>query len=70
MQAGDGPTLSDGVQSERLIPVQFESDEAERANTVGRRDSLGGELGTWEEVSSCIQALACYIIMKAHKNGG
>jgi hypothetical protein len=31
-----------------LVPVQFEEDD--RATTVGRRGSLGGELGTWVEV--------------------
>lgn len=51
MQAGDAPTLANGVPSERLAPVQFEDD---RANTVGRRGSLGGELGTWVEVSTYI----------------
>jgi len=50
MQAGEGPILGEGVQSERLVPVQFEDDGEDRANTVGRRNSLGGELGTWVEV--------------------
>jgi hypothetical protein len=50
MQAGEGPILGEGIQSERLVPVQFEDDSEERANTVGRRNSLGGELGTWVEV--------------------
>lgn len=48
MQAGDAPVLANGVPSERLAPVQFEED---RATSVGRRESLGGELGTWVEVS-------------------
>jgi hypothetical protein len=56
MQAGDGPVLQDGVQSERLVPVQFEGiadePEGDRTNIGGRRGSLGGELGTWVEVSS------------------
>jgi hypothetical protein len=48
LQAGELP-MADGVQSERLVPVQYE-DDSDRANEVGRRDSLGGELGTWVEV--------------------
>jgi hypothetical protein len=48
IQSGEGPMLADGIQSERLVPVQFEQDD--RATTVGRRGSLGGELGTWVEV--------------------
>lgn len=51
MQAGEGPVLADGIQSERLVPVQFEDDQGDRATEVGRRSSLGGELGTWVEVS-------------------
>jgi hypothetical protein len=50
MQAGETP-VADAVQSERLVPVQFDDDSSgNRANEVGRRSSLGGELGTWVEV--------------------
>jgi len=50
MQAGETP-VADTVQSERLVPVQFDDDStSDRANEVGRRSSLGGELGTWVEV--------------------
>ena len=48
MQSGDAPVLANGIPSERLAPVQFEED---RTTTVGRRGSLGGELGQWVEVS-------------------
>lgn len=51
MQAGDAPVLANGIPSERLAPVQFDED---RTTIVGRRGSLGGELGQWVEVSySC-----------------
>jgi len=49
MQAGE-IHIADGVQSERLVPVQFEDETTDRGNEVGRRSSLGGELGTWVEV--------------------
>lgn len=49
-RAGEAPLPSDVIMSERLVPVDFESEE-DRNVTVGRRGSLGGELGTWIEVS-------------------
>ena len=49
-RAGDAPLPTEVVMSERLVPVEFEAGE-DRNVTVGRRNSLGGELGTWIEVS-------------------
>lgn len=51
MRTGEVPLPPDAIPSERLVPVAF-SDDDERNTTVGRRGSLGGELGTWVEVRS------------------
>jgi hypothetical protein len=60
MQAGETP-VADAVQSERLVPVQFEDDTSgDRANEVGRRSSLGGELGTWVEVCLFFLLFECH----------
>ncbi|OCF37632.1 hypothetical protein I316_00759 [Kwoniella heveanensis BCC8398] len=60
-RTGELPVLGgEVVRSERLVPVCFEEPELglepgpgeegfDRANWVGRRGSLGGELGTWIE---------------------
>ncbi|WRT64318.1 uncharacterized protein IL334_001250 [Kwoniella shivajii] len=59
-RTGEIPILNGTVKSERLVPVNFERDSAvveqqeetpefDRNNWVGRRGSLGGELGTWVE---------------------
>ncbi|ORY34254.1 hypothetical protein BCR39DRAFT_586062 [Naematelia encephala] len=49
-RTGDAPLLAEVVRSERLVPVGFEGeDEQDRSTWVGRRESLGGELGTWIE---------------------
>ena len=54
MRTGEAPLPSAVVPSERLVPVNFEDDpEFDRATSIGRRESLGGELGTWVEVSLC-----------------
>jgi hypothetical protein len=48
-RAGDAPIIGQDIMSETLAPVNFELED--RNTTVGRRGSLGGELGTWVEVS-------------------
>jgi len=53
MRAGEAPLPVEALTSERLIPVNYEDGEADvvnRATTVGRRESFGGELSTWVEV--------------------
>ncbi|KAK8866087.1 hypothetical protein IAR55_001238 [Kwoniella newhampshirensis] len=55
MRAGEAPLPTEFVRSERLVPVTFDGevdgveDDFDRATWVGRRGSLGGELGTWIE---------------------
>ncbi|ORX37434.1 hypothetical protein BD324DRAFT_651027 [Kockovaella imperatae] len=50
MRAGEAPFPAQTVPSRRLVPVNFDDAEMiDRTNTVGRRGSLGGELGTWVE---------------------
>ena len=54
MRTGEPPLHSEPLTSALLVPVTLEGEEGEsRATTVGRRGSLGGELGTWVEVSDC-----------------
>lgn len=58
MANGEAPLVRERVMSERLVPVNFDDGDLtvptaeDRATTVGRRGSLGGELGNWVEVSS------------------
>ncbi|WWD17710.1 hypothetical protein CI109_102151 [Kwoniella shandongensis] len=55
MRAGEAPLPTELVRSERLVPVAFEEqidgdgEGFDRSTWVGRRGSLGGELGTWVE---------------------
>lgn len=56
MRTGEAPLPADAIPSERLVPVGLDDDE--RNATVGRRGSLGGELGTWVEVSRSGQVAA------------
>lgn len=51
MRFGEAPLPSEMVPSERLVPVGFQQEDEQDDLTVGRRGSLGGELGTWIEVS-------------------
>lgn len=58
MASGEAPFPKERVMSERLIPVDFDTEggvgqvvEEDGATMVGRSGSLGGELGTWVEVS-------------------
>ena len=48
-RAGEAPMINQEVLSERLVSLSFETED--RNTMVGRRGSLGGELGTWMEVS-------------------
>ena len=48
-RTGSMPIPAEEIMSERLVPVDW-SDE-DPTTRVGRRGSLGGELGTWVEVS-------------------
>lgn len=63
MRAGDAPLPTELVRSERLVAVAFEEEidgdgeSFDRSTWVGRRGSLGGELGTWVEVSLVTSAL-------------
>jgi hypothetical protein len=62
MRTGEAPLPTEAVTSERLIPVVFEEgegqvEEVDRTTTVKRRGSLGGELGTWVEVTSSIRSV-------------
>ena len=51
MRSGEAPLPPAAVPSRRLVPVDFENEDGfDRATMVGRRGSLGGELGTWVEV--------------------
>ena len=54
MRTGEAVLPNDVVHSERLVPLHFGTDEDMRNITVGRRGSLGGELGTWIEVSKAV----------------
>ena len=68
MRAGEAPFPSSAVPSQRLVPVNFdESDEGvDGATIIGRTGSLGGELGTWIEVSdACISLQSRALVMKS-----
>lgn len=51
-RAGETPLIEHDVTSERSGMIGFEAED--RNTTVGRRGSLGGELGTWIEVSTLL----------------